>query len=162
MSVFAPVNNPGDTSTQKLKNITFFREITVKQFRDATRVQGTITDGRIIENLRSAIITVNDQLSEWKTAKVIEGYATLDDVPSDDYGVDGATASYSELTHHYLTAVYSITKALLIEKYRDVGTSVDGHQRADDIEQTENDYRREAAKSIRKILGKSFVSVELI
>lgn len=161
MPVFAPVNNPNDTGDQTVKNIAFFPDITVKQFRDATRSQDTVTDGRVIEALRSSIITVNDQLSTWKGEQELLTYATLADVPSDDYGID-AQAPYSELTHHYLTAVYSFTKALLIEKFRNVGTTAEGNQRADDFEQSEDAYRREARKSIRKITGKAFVTIELI
>ena len=161
MPVFAPVNNPNDTSDQTVKNLPFFPGITVKGFRDSTRSQDTVTDGRVIEALRSSIITVNDQLSEWREAQELLNYATLADVPSDDYMIEGGNA-YSELTHHYYTAVYSFAKASLLEKFRDVGTTTEGAQRADDFEQSEEGYRREARKSIRKILGKPFVTIELI
>jgi len=161
MPVFAPTNNPNDTSDQTVNNIDFFPDIKVADFRKATRSQDSVTDGRVIEALRSAVITVNNQLSTWKAEQIVLTYASLADVPSDDYGID-AQSPYSELTHHYLTAVYSFTKALLLEKFRDIGTTSEGNQRADDFEQNEEAYRREARKSIRKILDKPFVSIELI
>lgn len=158
--VFAPSNNPNDTSDQTVNNIPFFPGVAVADFRAATRAQDTVTDKRVIQALRTAIIDVNRELSEWRAAQELLGYGTLEAVPADDYG-DGQTL-LSELTHWYLTAVHAKAKAQIIEYYNDSDTSEEGLKRFVGFAGPKEAYQREAREAIRNILGEPHVTVELI
>jgi hypothetical protein len=158
--VFAPTNNPNDTSDQTVSNITFFPAIAVAAFRAATRAQDTVTDQRVIQALRTAIIDVNRELAEWRGAQLLLGYATLAEVPADNYGTE--QEPLSELTHWDLTAVYSMAKAQLIEVYNDIDTTEEGMRRFIGFNGTEDGYRREAREAIRNILREPHLTVELI
>lgn len=160
--VFVPTNNPNDTSDQIIKNIAFYPDIAVAAFRTAVRLQDTITDDRVLEALRSALIDANTELAAWKAVQELAGYATIQDVPSDDHRLDGDVGEYTALTHHYFAAVYSFTKAALLSKYRDSDITPEGAKRADEFENTEEDYRREGRKAISRILGIPVMTVELI
>jgi len=156
MVSFVAAADPNNTSDQTVGNTDFYPAITVAAFRAATRAQDSITDQRIIEALRSAIIGMNGELSAWQAEQEALGYFTLDAVPADLYD------TISELTHHYLTAVYSRAKAQILEYYRDADNSDAGEDRADELDNTRDAYLSDARRSIRKILGEPQMTVELI
>ena len=153
--VFAATNNPNDTSDQTVVNLPYYPDITVDAFRKTKRVQDTITDQRVIEAIQTAMINVNDQLATWKEKQELLGYATLANVPSDDY--NGTTRHQ----HCYLTALYARAKSILAENYRDIDTTPDGDNRANELENTVDFYLTESTVAIRKILGKTRSTIEL-
>jgi len=153
---FAATNNPNDTSDQTVTNLPFYPSIVVTVFKKAVRLQDSVTDQRVIESIRSAMIAVNDQLVTWQAAQVALGYATLAEVPSDDY------SDVTKFQHCYLRAVYATTKAELLDYYRDSSTTDKGNERADEFETTTESYLTEAKTAIRKILGKPRSTIELI
>jgi len=158
--VFAPTNNPNDTSDQTVNNITFFPAIAVADFKAATRAQDTVTDERVIQALRTAISDVNRELADWRATQESLGYNTLAEVPSDNYG--SVEDPITEHTHWYLTAVYAKTKAQIIEVYNDIDTTEEGLKRFVGFSGTEEAYQREAREAIRNILGEPHMTVELI
>ncbi len=154
--VFAATNDPNDTSDQTVTNLPFYPSIEVATFQKATRLPDSITDQRVIESIRSAMISVNDQLSAWQFAQIASGYLTLTDVPSDDY------TDQTRYEHCYLRAIYATTKSILINYYRDTDTTDNGNSKADSLDGTTESYLAEAKTAIRKILGKPRSTIELI
>lgn len=55
-----------------------------------------------------------------------------------------------------------MTKANLIEHYRDFDATGDGHKAADKLELSADDLYRDARFAIRDIIGQSHTTVELI
>ncbi|MGE0082011.1 MAG: head completion/stabilization protein [Thiohalomonadaceae bacterium] len=156
MSVFAPTVDPNSTAGQVVANIAFFPAVQVDAFRATTRLQDTVTDGRVLQALREAVISVNGELRAWREQHVALGYASLASVPADRYG------DMTELEHHYLTAVYANAKALLMEQYRDIDSTEAGNRRAAEFDGTVESWRREAREAIRAMLGVPRATVELI
>lgn len=156
MSVFAPTVDPNSTSGQSVVNIAFFPDVSVDAFRATTRLQDTVTDGRVVQALRESVITINNELRAWREQQTALGYDSLGSVPADAYG------DITELEHHYLAAVYAHAKALLMEQYRDIDSTDAGKRRAAEFDGTVDSWRREAREAVRAILGTPRATVELI
>ncbi|MBK1725709.1 head completion/stabilization protein [Halorhodospira neutriphila] len=152
--VFAPTNDPS-SSDQTLSG-GWWPDVSVSAWRAATRTHDTVTDERIVEALRTAMGSVQLELDGWQSERQAEGASSLEDVPARDLG------GVSALVHWYRSAVYAEAKALVLEWYRDNETTSDGHDRADQYVAVVDSYRREARHAIRRILGRSLTTVELI
>jgi hypothetical protein len=120
------------------------------------RVDGTITNARLTECIALAMSAVEDQLDAWQQQQLDLGRAKLADVPSK------VIAGTSRLVLLYTRAVYATVQAELIERYRDVDTTHTGDKRADTLDQTVDDYRRNTRYAIRDILGRPRADVELL
>lgn len=143
-------------STATVENAEFFPALELAQFRAAMRVDGTITDGRAIHALESALYDVNQQLASWAAEKQETGAASINDVQPPPWLPAGA---YQRL---YLRAVYATAKASLIERYRDYDSSGEGDNKADKLDPLADDYRRDASWAIADITGRRRSTVELI
>lgn len=120
------------------------------------RIDGTVSTERLRSALIEAAGTVADELDAWVEARVIEGYATLGEVPART--VDGE----SLLVQRYHRAVRCLASAELIERMRDYDTTNEGHQQADKLIATIEDLRRDARWAISDIVGRTRSTVELI
>jgi len=147
------------TAEETEANITndgWFPDINLTTIRDLTRLDGTITSARLRESTISAILTVNSELDAWKQTQLAAGNASLAAIES--LSIDGI--SYN--IHRYLRAVYCLSKASIIERYRDYDSSNDGNKRADELEPTVGDLQRDARWAINDILHLSRSTIELI
>ena len=157
MPVFATTNDPNNTRGQIVTNDGFYPDIQVDDFIEKNRTQDTIADGRLLQVLTTAMMDVNRELKNWQAQQTLAGYTTLNDVPAIQYG------NLSELVHLYTVAVYARAKAWLLEKWRDIDTTrPDGNKRANEFENTVNDYEQEARNAISAIMGQNMITVELI
>ncbi len=145
-----------ETVTTIITNSLFWPDIDLSQLRDAVRIDGTVTDERLTHAVINAISSVNRDLAVWKQAQQADGIATLADAAADE--INGE----SELKQLYLRAVYAITKANLIERYRDYDATGDGHKSADKLELSTDDLYRDARFAIRDIIGETHTTIELI
>ena len=84
------------------------------------------------------------------------GRAKLEDVPSKTIG--GST----RLVLAYKRAVYATVQAELLERYRNFDTTATAAKRADTMDETVDDYRRNVRYAIRDILGRPRADAELI
>lgn len=144
------------TETTIIANSVFWPDIDLSALRDAVRIDGTVTDERLTHAVINAISAVNRDLSIWKQAQQAAGIATLADAAAEE--INGE----SELKQLYLRAVYAITKANLIERYRDYDATGDGHKSADKLELSADDLYRDARFAIRDIIGEPHTTIELI
>lgn len=146
----------GDGETANLDPITsgpFWPAIDPQAFREYMRQDTTIPDGRLQQLLILAIAEVNDRLAAWQATQTA---GTLAEVSATQ------VAGESVKVIGYRHAVYALAKAQLVERYRDFDSTQSGHQRADEMDDTIDEYRRDAAWQIARILERPRTVVELI
>ena len=139
-----------------ISNGTFWPDIDPAAVRAATRFDGTVTPERLRQSLINSISSVNAQLSAWSLSQIALGHATLAAVPAPQ--VDGASAK----VHQYRRAVQCMTHAELIERLRDYDTTAKGERDADQLTQTIDSLRRDAAWALNDLRDAPRSTVELI
>jgi hypothetical protein len=154
MTGFVANTAPAEETT--IENIPFFPDVSPVACRDVMRIDSSITPDRLRAALVSAMHDTNHDLRHFRAEQEAAGYATLGDVPAD--AIDGSNIN----VQLYQRAVYNIAKAELTERYRDYDTTLHGTQRAEDLDETIDTYRRQAILAIRKIAGRQRTTVELI
>lgn len=140
----------------KIKNGTFWPSIDPAQIRLSMRIDGTVSSDRLRDVAIEAIATVNDELEAWHSAKVMAGYSSLEEVPA------AKVDDTSVLSHRYQRAVGCLAKAMLTERYRDFDSTASGTKKADALDPTIDDLRRDARWAISDIQGVGRNTVELI
>lgn len=118
------------------------------------------TDAVTAERLRHAILgamlTVQGDLGLWAAGHRGAGYASLADVPTPL--LDGE----SRLVILYQRAIGAFVKAELTEGQRDFDLTGAGGRRADTVEPSIGDLRRDGLHAIRDMLDRTRTAVELI
>ena len=121
-----------------IKNTAFFPHIDPKRMREEMRLEQNVTPLRLRSAIKAAIAETNAELSDWREMQLSNGYARLEDVPTDE--LDGSSVR----VFHYLNAVRSMTIATLYERFRSVDAGEKGKKidRIDDcIEEMWRDMR---------------------
>lgn len=134
----------------------FWPPVAISEFRDAMRIDTSVTDTRVRDALRGGMLHVRRELRVWKVAHVLAGAGSLDDIL--DETVDGESAA----TILYARAVFSIAAADLAETHGSISATGDGRDRADEFITSADEHRRNATHAIRDILSVTRTSVELI
>lgn len=152
----APSSTPSTPAGATIvTNDGFFPDIDLDQLRDTMRLDGTVTAARLRSAAIAAVISVNNELQDWKAAKLAAGAVTLDAIGSQIGGV-------SVHVTQYLAAVHHTAKADLTERYRDFDSTKSGDAKADQLDCTVGDDRRNARWAIRDLLGLPRSTIELI
>lgn len=146
-------DNPAPATGQDITSHPFWPAINTATLRDVMRIDNDITMARLKHGIITAIAQVNQDLISYRQQQTA---TTLADVTAENIGDE------SQLVHHYRRAVYCLTRANLIERLRDYDTTKDGEGRAESLEQTVTDLRRDARFAVRAILGTTHTTVELI
>lgn len=133
----------------------FFPQISSKSIRESLRLDGSVTNLRLLPAIESAIIEVNEQLESLKSKA-----ATLAEVSPKTITVEGVTKPVTEVL--YLRAVTAAVGAELTEKYRAYDTNNNGGQKADELTPTIDDYRRDLRFAIRDLKKIRRLNVELV
>lgn len=144
------------TEKDVIKNEGFWPDIDLNQYREESRQDGTITQPRVIEAALFAINEVNDRLSVWRLTQQKKGYLSAADVPAEK--LDGE----STRIQLYRTAVFCLMQARLTDRFRGFDTTGAGGKRADSLEPTIDNLRRDAAWAINDIQAINRMTVELI
>lgn len=145
-----------DTGPIIIENDGWFPNIDLSLMRDAMRLDGTVTDPRLKQAVIAAIIHVNSELSVWQKTQQLNSIATLADVPSSTVNKE------SVLIAKYQRAIYSTAKADLIERYRDYDTTGEGNKKAEWLDNSPDEQRRNAHWAVADILQRTHTTVELI
>lgn len=156
MNSFVSTGTTSTSSAEPVTNNGFWPDIDPADFRDTHRLDGTITSARIESALHAAIATVNRTLRHWQADQVEAGHATIDAVP---LPIWQAPEVYQGL---YRRAIYSMAHAGLLERYTDFDTTNSGRDRAEQLADPADSYRRDAAWAISEIEGRPHSTVELI
>lgn len=146
----------GSTEAITITNASFFPDLQLQEFRESMRIDSTVTDQRAVHALEAAMYEANQLLSPWMQEKLDTGVDSITNVPQPAWQPEGY---YKAL---YLRAVWSLAKSNLVERYRDYDTTGTGHDRAEALEMTDDDYRRDAAWALSDIRGRPRTTVELI
>lgn len=144
----------GDTDA--VGNDGWFPALSMAAARAIGRFDGTVTDERLRDSLRYAMLTVNAQLVSLKAAHQAAGRATLADASSE--WIDGEP----RLVTLYRRAVLATVQADLTEAYRTYDLTDAGQRRAAEMDPAIGEHRRNASWAIRDLLGKTHSVVELI
>lgn len=144
------------TPESDIVNDGFFPTVKPAEFRATMRQDKTVTTERMREALVNAIVSVNRQLEAWKALQMAAGKATLAAV--DEASIGGQKVK----VHLYLRAVYSLAKCELIERFRDYDATNSGREKADELGDSYDDYRRDARWAVADIQGRPRTVVELI
>lgn len=145
-----------DIAAAPITNNGFWPDIEPSGFREAHRLDGTITPARVEGALLAAVATVNRTLREWQAHQVEAGHVTIDAVPVPVWQAPGVFKGL------YLRAIYSMAHASLLERYADFDTTNSGHDKAERIADPADAYRRDAIWAIAEIEGRPHSTVELI
>lgn len=143
-------------STAELKNYPFFPDLKIQEFRDAMRVDNVATMDRAAHALLAAMMEANRRLAGWMLDQIEGGINALVDAEP------GPGQPEGEKEQLYLRAVYCLAKANLVERYRDYDSTGNASGRADQLEESIDDLRRDAAWAINDITGLPRSTVELI
>jgi hypothetical protein len=150
----APVSDaPADDT---IANDGFWPDLSLAAAREAMRLDGTVNGPRLRHALVAAVIEAARDVQGWKAARQGEGYATVAEVPGAK--VDGKSVA----EQCYLRAVYCYAKADLIERMADFDLTATGQKRAEWLDTTPDEQRRNASWAISALLGRARVTVELI
>lgn len=136
-----------------IQNDEFFPNIVISEFRNASRLDGTVTIDRLKEALFEAIASVNDELKHFKQSAT---HATLAEIPSLTVG------NQSVLVYSYKRAVYCLAQANLYERYASYDTTNDGEKKMELLQESIEQIRRDARFAINDIIGRPRITTELI
>lgn len=134
----------------------FWPAINIESLRSAVRLEGNVTEERLRMAVVNAVISVNDELRQWRATQEAAGATSLAQVPGDQ--VDGQ----SRLVQLYRRAVYCNVGVEITERFRSYDATAQGNQRAEDLQPTIDELRRDVRYAISDILGTRRVTVELI
>ena len=134
----------------------WFPDINLGVLRESTRLDGTVTHARLREAAIDAIVSVNAELFSWRAAHVASGIAKLHDVPAPTIGGESVQVA------RYRRAVFNLTHADLSERYRDWDTTKTGGEKAEDLEMTICEARRNVRWALNDLRGIPRSTVELI
>lgn len=141
---------------EKIVSGPFWPDIDPTTVRDEQRIDGTIPAPRLRMALIEAIATTNATLRAWREEQIDKGFAKLDDIAAEE--ID----EVSILVHRYQRAVGCLTKALLLERYRDFDATGKGDRKADALTDPIDDCRRDHLNALADIVGRPRTTVELI
>lgn len=144
------------TAAYPISNADFWPDIDGQQLRAAMRIDSSVTDDRLEVATVNAMIEANRELAAYRTARQIEGYATLADVQAE------LIKGESQWLHLYRRVIYCNALAELIERYNSFDTTNSGEQKISEEESSPDQLRRDARKALRTILGISHATVELL
>lgn len=139
-----------------IPNNGFWPDIEPGEFRERHRIEGTITEGRVVQALGVALRDINRQLADFQARQVAAGIHAADAVPGEPWQMP------SDTTALYCQAVYASAHASLLEAYRDYSATRDGDERGEAKADAADDYRRNARWAVAEILGETHTTVELI
>ena len=141
------------TGEDIIRNDNFFPDISLSDFRNQYRADGTVTEQRLQDALIEAIASVNDELS---TFKAQSEHNFLEQIPATS--INGE----SVLIYRYKRAVNCLALANLYERYASYDSTNDGEKKMDLLKDSINELRRDARFAISDIIGKRRVDAELI
>lgn len=146
---------PAELAT-RVTNDGWFPDIDLPHLRDTMRLDGTITEQRLMHAVIAAVAQVNTELACWQSEQQQAGYQNASTVPAAHVNGESIRAIA------YRCAIYHFVKADLIEQYSNFDSTHSGMQQAESLEMTIDHDRRTARWAIRDIQNLSHMTVALI
>ncbi|WP_186078687.1 head completion/stabilization protein [Burkholderia gladioli] len=127
----------------------WYPDIDPEHAREALRMpDGTVTRERLREALIEGVAYTNQVLARWRAEQEARGKRALDQTG------EGTVDGESVQVIRYRRAVYGWAMALIIERYRGYDTSQHGMRRAEVVEMTAEESRRDAYWAVADIKGR--------
>ena len=117
----------------------FWPDIVLRELRLAVRLPGRVTTSRLLHTATGAVAHVTRELEAWQQEQQAAGHQTLADVPAPV--INGESVNL----WHWRNAVYTATRALILERYRDADTTDKGDRRADALDIQTSDLWRDVS-----------------
>jgi hypothetical protein len=152
----APTTPDTPANADKLTNDGWFPDIDLRDLREAMRLDGTVTYERLRPSALDAMLSINAELGSWQAAQVATGYADLAGVPAPMLNGESAHVQ------RYRRAVYNLVRADLTEQYRGFDSTKTGGQKAEELEMTICESRRNMRWAVNGIRGIPRSTIELI
>lgn len=132
----------------------FMPNISVNDFSEAMKLDGTVTPTRMAYALKESSLSVCRELKDWaNNIAIYDGFLTL---------AEYDLAHDTDKTFSFKVAVYNSAKAKLTEHYRDYDTGRDATSRSKELTPTIDSCYRNARNAISDILGQPHSTIELI
>lgn len=148
---------PGSPANAAIvQNDGWFPDIDMDALRASMRLDGTATYQRLRDATIDAIASVNAELDAWQTVQAAAGHADLATVPAPRIGGESVQLA------RYRRAVFNLTHADLTERYRDFDSTKAGGQKAEDLEMTICEARRNVRWALNDMRGLPRSTIELI
>ena len=132
----------------------FWPDIVLRELRLAVRLPGRVTTSRLLHTATGAVAHVTRELEAWQQEQQAAGHQTLADVPAPV--INGESVNL----WHWRNAVYTATRALILERYRDADTTDKGDRRADALDIQTSDLWRDVSWAISDILCRPRIFAE--
>lgn len=137
---------------------TFWPPLSLAAARAAMRIPTDISDQRLADALKAAMLEADQDLAAWRSVQLANGALVLADVIDGNPDIGGE----KRLAVLWRRAVHSLAMADLSELQRAADTTTAGGKRAELWELTVEDHRRNARFAVRDIIGLARTTVELI
>lgn len=144
-----------DTGTEEqISNDGFFPSISLADFRNQARLDGTVTTPRLKDAVIEAMASVNQELDNLKQQYQAQG----------DFSqiICSKINGESLMVYRYRRAVTCLALANLYERYTSYDTTNDGEKKAELLNESIDELRRDARFAISDLLKIRRVNVELI
>ncbi len=152
MATFIPHDNqsavPDDLDTIAATD-DFYPSLSLTRYRQVMRVDDTVTHERAIESIESAIMTICEDVTQWRDKQTVASLSDLSTPRSDKEKL-------------WEKAVFHRAKALSIEKYRDIDTTNDGHAKAEAMEERIDTYLQRSREFQRLLIDKPRTTIRRI
>lgn len=148
--------SPAEADEGTIENSAFFPDVALAKAREIANINGTITKARLHEALVTAILKTNSNLTEWVNEQKTAGITAMSEME----GL--AIGDINQHEHYYIRAVACYAKASITERNRDFDSTAEGHDRADDMQTTIDDYWRDYQWALSDLQDKSRAQIELI
>lgn len=134
----------------------FWPHIDLAKLRDSVDVDGSVTAARLKHAASNAMASVIQDLTSWAAVQMTSGLAALADVPA--VAISGTSVNVLRFER----AVYAYAKADLIERYAGADATGRAERGDEERELQASDYRADALRAVRDILGVARFESELI
>lgn len=147
----APPPIPGDG---------FFPDVDLEALRASVRIDQTVTPVRLQDSALVAVLGIGQELAAWRRGQELAGVTRLEDAPNPRGPSRIGDQAWSTVL--YLRAIASFTAADLGDRARDAGTTLAGHDRADELETMSDVHRRNYRWAVNDLIGRPRSTIELI
>lgn len=146
-----------DSGQKIIHSGAFWPVINLDHLRQDMRIDNSVTSSRLYHAAVSVVANVNQQLENLRQKAAALGQETLAATNSKQM-INGESLPVIR----YRRAVYTYTKALLLEAYADHDATGKTASRADAKQEQADDNRREGHYAIADLLGRHRIDCELV
>lgn len=135
----------------------FWPALDLTTLRAGIRVDQVVTEERLLEVARNAVLDIMVELEAWRAQQVGAGHATLADVPG-RHKVDG----FSDFQIRWLRAVHSVVAGDLADRQLGQSARSAGMERVEELAADIEVHRRNVTYAVRDFLGRPRIIAETI